>query len=153
MVAQTPAPGPDGTSGCSIERSLQVLGERWTLLILREVFAGKNKYADIREALGVAPNVLSARLKALVAAGVLETRTYQDPGCRARDAYHLTPAGRDLRLVLAAIQQWGDRHMPCPSGPYAVRRSCSTGQRVDVAFVDERGDVVQPEDVAFLGPT
>ncbi|MEU7164074.1 winged helix-turn-helix transcriptional regulator [Streptomyces morookaense] len=111
------------------------------------------EYADIREALGVAPNVLSARLKALVAADVLETRTYQDPGCRARDAYHLTAAGRDLRLVLAAIQQWGDRHMPCPSGPYAVRRSCSTGQRVDVAFVDERGDVVPPEDVAFLGPT
>ncbi|MFD1048544.1 winged helix-turn-helix transcriptional regulator, partial [Kibdelosporangium lantanae] len=78
---------------CSIERSLQVLGERWSLLVLRQVFSGQHRFGEIQAALGVAPNLLSTRLRTLVEAGVLRTRTYQEAGSRHRQSYHLTEAG------------------------------------------------------------
>ncbi|MDT0469081.1 winged helix-turn-helix transcriptional regulator [Streptomyces gibsoniae] len=140
----------DDAPACSIERSLQVLGERWVFLVLREIFADKHKFAEIQSSLGIAPNLLSDRLKLLVEAGVLRTRTYQEPGSRHRQSYHLTPAGQELQLVLAALQQWGDRHRPRPSGPSALRQSCSTGQAVRVGFVDDDGRELPAEDVAFV---
>ena len=132
---------------CSIERSLQVLGERWSLLILRQIFAGQHRFAEIQAALGVAPNLLSTRLKTLVEAGVLRTRTYQDAGTRHRQSYHLTDAGRDLLPILGALQQWGDQYRPRPSGPSALRRSRSTGEALHVAFVTEDGREVSLSDV------
>lgn len=139
--------GPNDEPACSIERSLEVLGERWTLLILRQVFADKHRFAEIQSSLGVASNLLSERLKLLVEAGVLRTLTYQEPGSRHRQSYHLTEAGLELMLVLAALQQWGDRHRPRPSGPSAERRTLSSGARVHVGFVDEDGHEVPPADV------
>lgn len=140
----------DDEPACSIERSLQILGERWSLLVLREIFAGRHRFAEIQSSLGVAPNLLSARLKLLVEAGVLRTRTYQDPGSRHRLSYHLTRAGEELRIVLAALQQWGDHHRPRPSGPSVLRRTRSTGEVVGVGFVDEEGREVPYADVAFV---
>jgi DNA-binding HxlR family transcriptional regulator len=140
----------DDAPACSIERSLQVLGERWVFLVLREIFAGKHRFAEIQSSLGIAPNLLSDRLKLLVEAGVLRTRTYQEPGSRHRQSYHLTPAGQELRLVLAALQQWGDRHRPRPSGPSALRRLRSTGQAVRVGFLDDDGRELPAEDVTFV---
>ncbi|MFC0430063.1 helix-turn-helix domain-containing protein [Kutzneria buriramensis] len=139
----------DDLPACSIERSLQVLGERWTLLVLREIFAGRHRFAEIRGALDIAPNLLSARLKTLVAAGVLEARAYQEPGSRQRQSYHLTPAGRELKLVLGALQQWGDEHRPRTVGPSALRRS-KEGRPVRVAFVGEDGVEIPTRDVAFV---
>ncbi|WP_053756243.1 winged helix-turn-helix transcriptional regulator [Streptomyces sp. AS58] len=133
---------------CSIERSLQILGERWALLVLREIFAERHRFAEIQASLGIASNLLSARLKLLVEAGVLRTETYREPGSRPRQSYHLTEAGSELRIVLAALQQWGDRHRPRPSGPSAVRRTRSTGQPVHVGYVDDDGREVQSADVA-----
>lgn len=118
--------------------------------MLREVFADRHRFAEIQASLGVAPNLLSARLKLLVEAGVLGTRTYQGPGSRHRRSYHLTRAGEELRIVLAALQQWGDRHRPRPSGPSALRRTRSTGEAVNVGFVDEGGREVPCADVAFV---
>jgi DNA-binding HxlR family transcriptional regulator len=135
---------------CSIERSLQVLGERWTLLILREIFAGRNRFAEISATLGIAPNLLSTRLRTLVAAGVLQTRTYQEPGSRHRQSYHLTQAGKDLKLILASLQQWGDVYRPRTVGPSALRRTRSEGNPVHVAFVDDAGEEISPTDVAFV---
>jgi DNA-binding HxlR family transcriptional regulator len=135
---------------CSIERSLQVLGERWSLLILRQIFAGENRFAEIQLSLGVAPNLLSARLKTLVGAGAVQTRTYQEPGSRHRQSYHLTAAGRELLLVLTAFQQWGDRYRPRPSGPSTLRRTRSTGEPVRVGFVTENGREVPASDVVLL---
>ncbi|GAA3354095.1 helix-turn-helix domain-containing protein [Streptomyces antimycoticus] len=140
----------DDEPACSIERSLQILGERWSLLVLREVFGGRHRFAEMQSSLGVAPNLLSARLKLLVEAGVLRTRTYQEPGSRHRRSYHLTQAGEELRLVLAALQQWGDRHRPRPSGPSSLRRTRSTGEAVSVGFIDEEGREVPCADVAFV---
>lgn len=146
--------GPmDDAPACSVERSLQVLGERWVLLVLREIFAGKHRFAEIQSSLGIAPNLLSDRLKLLVEAGVLRTRTYQEPGSRHRQSYHLTPAGLELRLVLAALQQWGDRHRPRPSGPSALRRLRTTGQAVRVGFLDDDGRELPAEDVTFVTNT
>jgi DNA-binding HxlR family transcriptional regulator len=140
----------DDAPECSIERSLQVLGERWVFLVLRDIFAGKHKFAEIQSYLGIAPNLLSDRLKLLIEAGVLRTRTYQEPGSRHRQSYHLTPAGQELQLVLAALQQWGDPHRPRPSGPSAQRRSRSTGQAMRVGYLDDDGRELPAEDLTFV---
>jgi DNA-binding HxlR family transcriptional regulator len=136
---------------CSIERSLQVLGERWTLLIIREIYLGRHRFAEIQSALGIASNLLSNRLKTLVDAGVLRKQTYQDPGSRPRVSYQLTPAGEELRVILIALQQWGDRHRPRSSGPSALRRRRSTGEPVHVGFVsDTDGREVASADVDIV---
>jgi DNA-binding HxlR family transcriptional regulator len=137
---------------CSIERSLQVLGERWSLLILRQIFIGQHRFAEIQAALGVAPNLLSARLKTLVEAGVLRMRTYQEAGSRHRQSYHLTDAGRDLLPILGAFQQWGDKYRPRPSGPSAARRTRTTGEPLHVAFVTDDGREVEQSEVDILAP-
>jgi DNA-binding HxlR family transcriptional regulator len=135
---------------CSIERSLEVLGERWTFLILREILRGVNRFADLRTSLGIAPNLLSSRLKTLVDAGVVEPRTYQESGSRARQSYHLTKSGMRMRLVLTALQEWGDEYRPRLSGPSALRRSRTTGRPVRVALLDDAGDEVALEDLDFV---
>ena len=134
---------------CSIARSLEVLGERWTFLILREALSGTTRFADFRAALGVAPDILSDRLATLVAAGVLEKQPYREPGARVRDSYHLTPAGHELQVVLAGLQQWGDEHRPYELGPTVLRRTAD-GSPVHVAFVDDIGREVPLEDVQFI---
>ncbi|MGW1541272.1 winged helix-turn-helix transcriptional regulator [Streptomyces sp. NPDC002309] len=140
----------DDEPTCSIERSLQILGERWSLLVLREIFSGKHKFAEIQSSLGIASNLLSARLKLLVETGVLDTRTYRDPGSRPRQSYHLTASGRDLFVVLGALQQWGDRHRPRPSGPSALRRVRFTDRPVHVGFLDDEGREVPATEVTML---
>jgi DNA-binding HxlR family transcriptional regulator len=136
-------------SPCSIARSVGVLGERWTFLVLREAFFGVTQFARFRESLGVAPDVLSDRLNTLVQYGVMERVPYQEPGTRARNAYELTPAGRELAVVLGALQQWGDTHLPRPEGPTVVRRTRKTGRPVHIGFLDDRGREVLADDVAF----
>ncbi|QYN25617.1 helix-turn-helix domain-containing protein [Amycolatopsis sp. DSM 110486] len=135
---------------CSIERSLEVLGERWTFLVLRQLFLGQTRFSELRESLGIAPNLLSARLRTLTEAGVVETAPYQEIGARQRQSYHLTKAGSELWVVLMGLQQWGDVHRPRPAGPSAVRRSKTTGQAVRVAFVDEDGVEVPVDEVEII---
>src|ERR1700735_1496762 len=92
---------------CSIERTLGVLGERWTFLILREAFFGATRFVEFRDQLGVAPDVLTDRLATLVEYGVLEREPYREPGARSRFAYRLTPAGRERQAVPAAPPEAG----------------------------------------------
>ncbi|HEV7651250.1 MAG TPA: helix-turn-helix domain-containing protein [Actinophytocola sp.] len=133
---------------CSIARSLEVLGEKWTLLVIRDAFAGVTRFADFRASLGIAPDILTARLGTLVEAGILEKVPYREPGSRQRYEYQLTAAGRELRVVLGALQQWGDEHRPYERGPTMVRRS-GDGRPLAVAFVDDRDRVVPLDDVRF----
>ena len=140
---------PDSVT-CSIERTLCVLGERWTFLILRQAFFGATRFAEFRDQLGVAPDVLSDRLGTLVEFGVLAREPYQEPGARSRFAYRLTPAGRELHVVLAALQQWGDEYLPHPDGPSMLRRVRDTGQPAHVGFVGEDGREVALTDVAAI---
>ncbi|MFD7446801.1 winged helix-turn-helix transcriptional regulator [Streptomyces sp. NPDC059909] len=136
---------------CSIQRSLQVLGERWSLLTIREIFSGRHRFAEIQSVLGVASNLLTTRLKKLVDAGVLRQQTYQEPGSRTRVSYHLTPAGEELLVILAALQQWGDRHCPHPSGPAVLRRQRSSGHSVHVGLIsDTNGHEIPIADVDMV---
>jgi DNA-binding HxlR family transcriptional regulator len=137
-------------SSCSIARSLGVLGERWTFLILREAFLGATRFAQFRDNLGVAPDVLSDRLNTLVEYEVMEREPYQEPGSRVRFAYRLTPAGRELEVVLSALQQWGDEHVPRPGGPSILRRVKDTDRPVHVGYVDDRGREIEPGNVSMV---
>jgi DNA-binding HxlR family transcriptional regulator len=137
-------------SACSIARSLGVLGERWTFLILREAFLGATKFVEFRDRLGVAPDVLSDRLSTLVEYGVMEREPYQEPGARPRFAYRITPAGTELRVVLSALQQWGDKYLPPADGPSVLRRIRGTDLPVHVGYVDDQGNEVALADVAMI---
>lgn len=136
--------GKDST--CSIARSLEVLGDRWTLLILREaLITGSTRFQDFRDALGVAPNLLTQRLTFLVEEGLLTRRSYQEAGTRTRDEYVLTEAGRSLNLVIAALSDWGRTCRPRPDGTSPAFTVEDTGAPVRLAFVSEDGRQIDPE--------
>ncbi|MFC4948530.1 winged helix-turn-helix transcriptional regulator [Pseudonocardia sp. GCM10023141] len=137
-------------SSCSIARSLGVVGERWTFLILREAFTGATRFAEFRAALGIASDVLTDRLATLVEYGVMAREPYQEPGSRPRDAYLLTDAGRELDVVLASLQQWGDHHLPRAEGNTIERRTREGGRPVHVGYIDDDGNEVAPRDVAVI---
>src|SRR5437764_370336 len=88
---------------CSVARTVEVLGDRWTLLVLRDIFNGVRRFADLSEHLGVARDVLAKRLALLVEEGIVRRVPYQEPGTRTRYEYRLTDAGRDLRPALLAL--------------------------------------------------
>jgi DNA-binding HxlR family transcriptional regulator len=114
---------------CSIAQALDVVGEWWTLLILRDAVLGVTRFEDWQRRLGVARNVLSARLETLVEQGILERRRYQDRP--PRDEYVLTHKGSDLIPVLEALRVWGDRYA-APDGPPVL------------LVHDDCGQVIQP---------
>jgi DNA-binding HxlR family transcriptional regulator len=91
---------------CSIAQSLEVLGEWWTLLVVRDAFFGVTRFDEFQSRLGIARNILSARLDTLVEAGVMERRSYDEP--RGRSDYVLTAKGRALWPVVVALREWGD---------------------------------------------
>jgi DNA-binding HxlR family transcriptional regulator len=137
---------------CSIARSLDVLGEKWTLLVVREACWGRTRFSEFRQALGVAPDVLASRLATLVDVGVLERRPYRVEGGRQREEYVLTAAGADLRLVLGALSAWGDEHQPTPTGRPAVFVEAATGEPVTLGFVSADGRRLAPGEVAAVRP-
>jgi len=112
-----PAPQLPGRP-CSIARSLDLLGEKWALLAVREVSFGNHRFNEIARNTGAPRDRLAARLRALVKAGILERRQYQ--ASPARWDYHLTPAGRDLTPTLRALLVWGDRWVS-PEPPATLR--------------------------------
>ena len=99
----------EGQQNCSIARALEVVGERWTLLIIRDVLLGLRRFDQLRESLGIASNVLTDRLNRLVDEGVLERVLYSERP--ERYEYQLTKKGLDLQIVLAALGQWGDDYL------------------------------------------
>ena len=114
---------------CSVARSLEVLGERWTLLVIRDIFYGKRRFAAIQEDLGVARNVLATRLARLVAEGILEKRPYQDRPTRYE--YFLTEKGIDLWPVMITMMHWGDHWLATDEGPPIVIHHKECGGEVD----------------------
>jgi DNA-binding HxlR family transcriptional regulator len=142
---------PAEAAFCSIERTVGIVGERWTFLILREALInGVTKFADFEDALGIAPNILTARLATLVSSGVLEKQEYREAGARPRMNYHPTEAGRQLRVVLAALQQWGDDFVPPACGATMVRESTKTHRPVRVGFVENPARLRSVDEVDFV---
>lgn len=125
---------PWSDDACPIARTMSVLGQRWAILIIREAMLGRSRFSEFREQLGVASDVLSARLSELVAAGVLEVVDYREPGDRTRSRYVLTDAGRDLVPVLAAMGQWGHAYLPRPYGRGYRFIEAKTGKRARIGF-------------------
>jgi len=109
---------------CSIAKALEVVGERWTLLIVRDVMNGRRRFDELQKGLGVARNVLAARLQRLVDEDILERRPYQVSP--ERHEYFLTEKGLDLWPALVALLGWGDRNSPSPGGPpmLIVHKDC-----------------------------
>ena len=108
-----------GDMPCPIARSLERVGEWWSILILRDAFAGMTRFDEFQKSLGIAPNMLTRRLDALVEAGLLERRRYSERP--PRDEYVLTERGRDFRPVLIALLAWGNRHF-APEGASVQHR-------------------------------
>ena len=102
-------PDEGGLPDCSIAGTLEIIGDRWTILILRDAFRGVRRFDEIQQDLGIARNVLADRLSKLVDHGVLEKRPYQDRPVRYE--YRLTPKGVDLSPALVALMRWGDKHL------------------------------------------
>lgn len=140
-------PLTDPTGGtCSIARTITAIGDRWSLLVLRESALGTTRFSDFRSRLGIASDVLTDRLQALVERGLLERVAYQEEGSRTRTEYRLTEAGREFQVVLGALGVWGREHLPSEQDLGARWRDVQ-GRPVRVAFVDEDGRVLRPDDV------
>ena len=136
-------------ANCSVARALDVFGDRWSLLILREAHIGVTRYVDFKEYLGISTDVLAERLHGLVGSGLLEQRSYHEPGTRLRFSYHLTEAGKGTKTLVAAIQQWGDVYRPRADGPTIARRDSLSGGQLRVAIVSEDGISVPPDRLEF----
>jgi len=124
---------------CSIARTLAVVGDRWTLLVLRDLSNGVRRFDDLADHLGVARNVLTRRLAALLEAGLITTRAYREPGARQRHEYRMTEAGRDLVPILLAFMGWGDRYLAGADGVPAVPVHDGCGAPVRVSVTCEAG--------------
>jgi DNA-binding HxlR family transcriptional regulator len=121
------------TLQCPIARSLERIGERWSILILRDAFQGVTRFDQFQTSLGIAPNILARRLKSLVEAGVLERRRYS--AHPPRDEYLLTERGRDFRPVVWSLLAWGNKHL-APEGPSVQLVDSETGVPADPVLVD-----------------
>lgn len=147
-MSTLPSPLDYATENCSIERALHVIGEKGTFLVLREVFVGVRRFADIHAATGMPRQVISHRLSRLVGEGVLRKTPYREPGSRVRNEYRLTARGFELYPILMALAAWGDRHVASPDGP-ALRyahRDCEATTRLQV-HCDAGHHVTAPRDI------
>lgn len=134
---------------CSIARSLELVGDRWTLLIVRDLVLGVSRFDAFLESLGVASNVLTDRLSRLVEEGIVERVRYSERP--ERFEYRLTAKGRELGVVLLALMQWGDRHVS--KKPPRVARRRSDHSRVSLALVAADGSAVSMAELEFVpGP-
>jgi DNA-binding HxlR family transcriptional regulator len=128
---------------CSIARALEIVGERWTLLIVRDALAGLRRFEEFQESLGIARNVLTDRLNRLVDEGILRRVRYSDRP--ERFEYRLTSKGRDLTIALTGLMQWGDKYVS--DKPPVILRRRGDKRRVIAALVPKGSDVLSLDDV------
>ena len=136
---------------CSVAQCLDVVGEWWSMLIVRDVFLGVTRFDEFQERLGISRNILNQRLSRLVETGILERVPYQERP--PRYDYKLTKKGRDLWPVLTAMRQWGDRYA-APAGPpvEVVHRGCGHVTEAELTC-SHCGEVMRPRDVRTVpGP-
>jgi DNA-binding HxlR family transcriptional regulator len=136
---------------CSIARAVDVVGQRWTPLILRDLFAGMTRFEDIRRDLGIASNVLTVRLEELERNGVVERRQYQRTP--ARHEYVLTPKGRELFPVLVTLLAWGDKWLASDGPPaLAVHTDCGNATTAKTVCAECGGELNAANTIGAAGP-
>ncbi|MDX6277284.1 MAG: hypothetical protein QOJ72_1412 [Nocardioidaceae bacterium] len=140
------------SSTCSIARTAQILGDRWTVLVVRDLFNGVRRFDELQDHLGIARDILTKRLALLVDEDLVERRVYQVEGARARHEYVLTQAGRELRTVLVALMDWGDHHRAGPAGPPVSLQHKDCGAEIHTHLVCDAGHEIDPSTRAELNP-
>ena len=139
----------EGQESCSVARTLEIVGERWTWLIVRDAFLGLTRFDEFRTSLGVARNVLADRLGRLVEEGILERVPYQERPLRHE--YRLTKKGEELFTALNAIRQWGDRYVS--EAPMRLLRRRSDGTPVVAALVPQGTPALARDEIELVpGP-
>lgn len=147
---QQDAAGQEDERVCTIARVLGIVGDKWTLRILCEsALNGVSRFSDFQEVLGIATDILAQRLNRLVDEGLLTKESYKEPGRRTRFRYELTQAGKEMRLVLASLQQWGDVHRPSGTGLTEIGRTVGEDKPVRVDFVDADDAVVSADRISY----
>jgi DNA-binding HxlR family transcriptional regulator len=126
-------PAPDIASQCSIARASQLVGDGWTVMLLRELFWGASRYEAFATNTGMASNVLASRLKRLLEADVVSKTPVPEDG--RRFDYALTARGRELFPLLMSIMAWGDKHVPGQQGPLVLLRHRACGKRTKPGLV------------------
>ncbi len=139
---------------CTIGRAMEILGEKWTVVVLREVFTGVRRFADMRERTGIPRQVLTNRLASLVDHGLLCRVPYREPGARVRHEYRLTAKGLALYPVLTAVMEWGDRYLADPEGPplEMAHRDCGAAVHTELHCADGHRIADHREVVPRPGP-
>jgi DNA-binding HxlR family transcriptional regulator len=137
---------------CSVARPAAILGDRWTLMILRQAFTGIKRFEEFQSSLGISRSLLSERLTRLVDAGILRREPYKDQ-VRTRDRYRLTEMGLDLYPVLMALREWGDRYLAEDGPPIEVRHRGCGGEPTLELRCSKCGEEVSARDAEALpGP-
>ena len=144
----TPKHAPIAVDDCGMAQAATLLGDRWTLLVVREALYGVTRFDAMKDDLGLPRSVLSDRLKRLTEAGVLTRRPYREPGHRARHQYVLTPMGVELALPLIALMQWGDKHLR-KAAPAAAIVERETGALLRAGLVNDAGAPVELRHAQF----
>jgi DNA-binding HxlR family transcriptional regulator len=130
------------TANCNIAAALEVVGEKWTFLVLREAFNGIRRFDDMQRRTGAPRQVLSNRLSRLVAEGILRKARYQESGQRSRNEYRLTEKGIELFPLMAALLAWGDKYAAAPGGPSVELTHRDCGAPVFLQLACSRGHVL-----------
>lgn len=141
-------------SNCSIGLTIDLVGDKWALLILRELVFGIDRFDALQSHLGISRRTLAERLDALVSNGLVEREPITVAGQRSRHRYVLTQAGMELIPVIVALREWGDRHRPDASPPPVVLLHAECGGSVGIVFRCEHGhDITPPQDIRLArGP-
>lgn len=129
---------------CPVARALDLIGDRWSLLIVRDAFDGVHRFSDFQRSLGVARNILADRLAALVAAQVLALQPAADGS--AYQQYHLTSQGQQLFALVVALRQWGERFLFQPGEPHSTLQASNGAQVAELVVRDHLGKTLRPED-------
>ena len=134
-----------GDAICPIARALDEIGDWWTMLIVRDAFLGKKRFSEFQASLGLAKNILSARLKTLVGNGILQKQP--SPDRSAHTEYHLTEKGHRLRLVLIAVRQWGEDNLFATGEPMMLALDSQHRPIARLQLLNEDGKQLEPGEI------
>jgi DNA-binding HxlR family transcriptional regulator len=155
MASVTSPPALEwSTDNCTIGRATALFGDKWSFVVMREVFPGLRRFDDMRVRTDIPRALLTDRLRRLVGSGLLRREPYKEDGQRTRDEYRLTEKGLDLYPVLVALQEWGDKYLADPGGSPIefAHRDCGAQVRL-VLRCDDGHDLASPREVVpRVGP-